>query len=196
MRISRAADALLVALALLVSGSVYATVTDLAQRVSDQQLAEAASPDSNLVDGPLLLAALQTPPTWPDGADAAAQDAALDAVANVNAKLQDATALIDGYLGTRYPNVTNASLLDTLRVYCIDIALWRLLGGERDTDEYLAYRQATDWLGKVAAGQIGLNPDEGDDAVSTATGARAQTAPPLFTRRQLGGAGNGDRDGW
>ena len=194
MRIGRAADALLVALALLVSGAVYATAADLAERVSDQLLAEAASPDSARVDGPLLLAALQTPPAWPDDADAAARDAARDAVASIDAKLQDATALIDGYLGTRYPNITNASLLDTLRVYCIDIALWRLLGGERDTDEYLAYRQATDWLGKVAAGQIGLNPDEGDDAVSAAAGARAQTGAALFTRRQLGGTGNGG--GW
>ncbi len=75
--------------------------------------------------------------------------------------LADASAMIDGYLASRYalPLTTIPALLEPL---CCDIARYRLAtGGDRTpTDEMRdRHQDALTWLEKVAAGKIGLGLD-------------------------------------
>ena len=185
---TRLRNALLVCLALVLSGNVYATATDLLQRFDPQKLAEAASPDSTLVDGALLTAATADEPAWPEGTSAEAQKAALQAVKDITAEIKDASSLIDGYIGA-----SAAINEDTLRVYAIDIALWRILGGDRDGEVYLSYKNVVDWLTRVSQGGTAHGSTDPDAPGQAAAGVQAQTNTPLFTRAQLDGPGD-DRD--
>ena len=186
---SRLRSALLVCLALMASGNVYATINDLLQRASPQKLAEAAAPDANLVDGALLAAAVAADDIDADlaGESDAARTAVKAAIAAINAEIKDASAVIDGYIG---PSAAIGE--DTLRAYAIDIALWRILGGDNESDTYLSYKQVTDWLSRVSQGNTAHGPVGPDQPGQAAAGARVAEATPLFTRRDLGAAGNDD----
>jgi phage gp36-like protein len=109
----------------------YATVTDLQDRLGEArlvQLTDRADPPLGLVD---------------DGVAGKALD--------------DASAEIDGYLIGRY-TLPLADAPEILRVHCITIACYRLLGGaatETDREDYKATR---DYLNRVADGRVNLLP--------------------------------------
>ena len=160
----------------------YATVADLLKRQSAQNLAEAASRDNILVDGDLLTRAVAA-----DNIDTALADesdeartAVKAAIAAIEADIQDAGDLIDGYIGA------SAGIeADTKRAYTIDIALWRILGGTEESARYLAYKQVVDWLIRIAKGETAA-PAGPDNPAAAAAGARFQGDAPLFTRASLG----------
>lgn len=119
--------------------------------------------------------------------DATAPDAAMAGQA-----LADASAVIDGYLASRYalPLETVPALLEPL---CCDIARYRLAAGgsvHLPTDiQRQRYDDALIWLAQVAAGKIGLGLDPGGNEPPVdggATGASwASRRPRVFDAAEL-----------
>ncbi len=74
--------------------------------------------------------------------------------------LTDASAVIDGYLASRY-TLPLSMIPPLLEPLCCDIARYKLCTGLiRATDEMRArYEDALAWLEKVASGRIGLGVD-------------------------------------
>ena len=161
--------------------SAYANVADLARRVPWSELAEVAAQDNCRVDGELLRRTVMDADRSEYGD--AEQAAAAQAMARLEQALDDATAEIDSYLAGRYGEIAGRPAALTVR--CLDIAAYRLLGGEAQTERYLLYRRALAWLDQVVAGQ--LNPELGavvGDADS-ASGVRIQAGPRVFDAQSL-----------
>jgi phage gp36-like protein len=77
----------------------------------------------------------------------------------LQAKLNDADALIDGYLMGRYELPLPAAPAN-LTVYACLIALYLLKGGKVTEEEAVAYKGALAYLDKVAQGHITLVPPQ------------------------------------
>jgi len=165
----------------------YATIADWLQRVSAQDVAEAAAPDHADVDGQLLVALVDGADT--DAYTAEAVTAGQAAIRRLERHLADATANINSYLQSRYaplittPDPRNADLLKRL---CLDIASWDLLGGDTDSDRRHKHKSAMMMLRDIAAGVVALAvPADGSDAAS---GATFSGAAPMFGRDNLADA--------
>lgn len=161
--------------------SRYATLADLLARADPDEIAQAASNDS-AVTGALLAKLIGGVQLTSE--PAAVRNAVSAARARAQAALDDADGTIDGYLRHRYP-AAPADAADTLRAAAVDVALWRLYGGQVQGDEksdvYARYQAAVAWLNDVAAGRIDLAPAGG----ASPGGARASAPTPLFTRKRL-----------
>ena len=134
----------------------HATITDLAARLPWSDLAEAAAPDVSAIDGEALRA-YQADGTVPDGVAGADL---VRAVGRVQRALEDASSEIDGYLVGRYGTLATP-VPDVVVTRTLDVAAFRLLGGDRETDRYQVWRAAMGWLEAVAAGRIDLYPPAG-----------------------------------
>lgn len=109
----------------------YATVADLQDRLGAARLVQL----TDLGDPPVGLVV------------AAVAQKALD----------DASGEIDGYLAGRYP-LPLATAPAVLRVYCIAIAHYRLLGSSADEVAREDYKAAIAYMRSVAKGEIPLMP--------------------------------------
>ena len=99
--------------------------------------------------------------------------------------LDDGTDEINGYLMHRF-TLPLADPPKILVVKNIDIALYKLFRGERDSVEYRAYEQAVRYLNLLAEGRINLmaNTEARDDGSG---GVSAEAPPRLFTEDTLKG---------
>lgn len=159
----------------------YATVTDLARRVPWSELAQAAAQDDHAVDG----AALEIAAAGGDlsGYPEQVSNAILDAKSNLEKALADASVDIDSNLGGRYGADILAGASDVLNTKCLDIAVYRLLGGDMESRRYRLYKAANDWLKAVSDGSIELTPA---DAAGDAAGDIRVDAPErIFTDASL-----------
>lgn len=137
---------------------MYATIEDLAGRIAWNDLAERSAPDDPEVRGEALRSYVLATPT-----PAATEENApvRRAVAVIDARLADAAAEIRGYLTGRYGLPEQSPLYTddvaaTLRTRTVDIAAYRLFGGETDTERYQVWRRAIEWLESIAAGRVDL----------------------------------------
>ena len=156
----------------------YATLANLTRRASLNALAEAAAPNDGAVDGALLGLALAGADV--SAYDAAAQAAVAEAVARLRHVLTDAAAEVDGYLAARYPDLTEAPAV--LTVYCVDMALYRLLGGERGDTRQRRYQAALNYLVDVAQGKLDLAPTP---TAATGGDIQIETGPRVFDEDTL-----------
>lgn len=105
----------------------------------------------------------------------------------VERALDDATALIDGYLKALYALPLSAVPPVLVKV-CADIARYNLWGEavNKDGPVAMAYRDALAWLRDVATGKVQLDAD-GVSPAASASGARMSASEPDFTRQNLKG---------
>ena len=160
----------------------HATLSGVVERARLKELAEKGSPNVR-VNAQLLGATL-------DGSDRSAYTAqertdADAAVDHLQRRVDDANVEVDSYLA-RYPQLTTT---DDLAVYAYDIALYRILGGQRESERYERYRAALRYLQAVAAGDINLDLDD-DETGDSGTGARARfkAQAARFKREDLANA--------
>ncbi len=139
----------------------YATIADLNQRVPWSELAEVAAQDEPAVDGELLKKAAGGATLSTESA--AVRTAVQAAIARLENALDDASNVIDGYIVGRYGTLSPAP--DVLNTRCVDIAVFRLLGGGEETKRYQANKNAMAWLMSVAEGKVDLVSDDQADAV-------------------------------
>ncbi len=157
----------------------YATIADLNQRVPWSELAEASSRDEHVVDAGLLRRAAEGSAL--SGESAAAKTAVQAAMGRLENALDDASNVIDGYIVGRYGTLSPAP--DVLNTRCVDIAVFRLLGGDEESKQYQANKNAMAWLMSVAEGKVDLVSDDQADAVGgevrISAGARTFTEDNL-----------------
>ena len=107
----------------------YATTTDLQDRLGVPrlvQLTDLGDPSIGLVD-----------------------------VAVAQTALDDASAEIDGYLLGRYP-LPLSPVPAVLRVHCVSLAHYRLLGDKADEVLRADIKAMREWLAKIATGAVSL----------------------------------------
>lgn len=155
----------------------HATIIDLASRLAWSDLAEAAAPDVPAVDGEALRA------YQADGTvSAGVEEGDLErAAGRIERALEDASSEVDGYLAGRYGTLATP-VPDVVVTRTLDVAAFRLLGGDRETDRYQVWRAAVSWLMAVADGKVDLYPPteaEGD--------VRYTSRPSEFSRESLRG---------
>lgn len=138
----------------------YASIMDLVERVSIDDLAERVSTEEHGVTGDLLGKKIEGGSL--SGESATIRGAVELAVERLNQVLDDASADIDGYLGAQLP--LPDPLPRTIKVRCVDIAIYRLFGGAGDGEREKIYDGAMAWLRKVGNGDIALTGDDGADA--------------------------------
>lgn len=171
----------------------YATVSDVLERVSRDDLAERAAPNDREVNGDLLQAYVSGGrgaelPGYAEAADGPALEAAVErAAGRISDALGDAGAKIDGYIAVRYPDPP-ATADATLRAVSLDIFLFEFFGGGGDDGYEKRYDRALIWLSDVARGRIDLAPAAGGgDAAGGIGGVSVDSRPEIFTDTALGG---------
>lgn len=137
----------------------YATIDDLIDRASVDDLAERTAPENGAATGALLAEKLQ-------GGSLAAQDAAVRgavemSVQRLNQALDDASAEIDSFIGRLLPLPDPPP--EAIKLRCVDIALYRLLGSAEDGERGKMYDGAVAWLRMVNKGEIALTAADGAD---------------------------------
>lgn len=137
----------------------YAAIQDLIDRDSINDLAERAAPENNAVTGDLLGKKLAGSSL--SGETVGTQAALTLAVDRLNQALDDASADIDGYISRMLPLADPPPAM--IKGRCVDIALFRLFGGERGSPREALYQSALAWLRRVGNGEIALTNDDGDD---------------------------------
>lgn len=139
----------------------YCTITDLEARLEGG------------MDTLIELSDQATPPTG-----------ALNTVV-VNAAIDDAAAMIDSYLASRY-TLPFASVPRMLRKVNVDIAL-PILAGKRAKEQMLDDRDAAlKWLKDVAAGTASIGIDASNNVVKASSGGPQIVAPDrVFTQALL-----------
>lgn len=136
----------------------YATIEDLTRRASVDDLAERTSPENSAVTGALLGEKI-------DGGTLSRESAATRgavelAVARLNQLLDDASAEIDGYISRLLP--LDDPPPPAIKLRCLDIALYRLFGGEGGREKI--HTGAVAWLRQIGDGKIALVESDGADA--------------------------------
>lgn len=138
----------------------YATAQDTVNRFNSTEMAQLGD-HTGLVDGTLLELTIS-------GGDrsaysAAAQAAADDALAKVNAAIVDAEAEMDGYLAVRY-EVPITDTVALLEACACDIARFYLYDDRAPETVATRYGNRRAWLRDVAAGKtmlgVAVEPDE------------------------------------
>ena len=98
--------------------------------------------------------------------------------------LDDATAEIDTYIGSRYI-LPLASTPSVVNRYCLDIARYMLDRIRSREDVRLRYEDALKWLGMLASGKVSIGADLLGSSISQtapsldASGARSYVCPPI-----------------
>lgn len=123
-----------------------------------------------------------------DGAEVAGRlaelvTAASAAVGRLQRIVDDANTEVDSYL-SRYPALETT---EDLAVYALDIAMYRALGGDRESERYVRYDGALRYLRAVAAGDINLDLDEDETDGQTSSRARFSASKSRFKREELAG---------
>ena len=136
----------------------YAQPDDLATRVAYSELAEVVAPDAPSVDGALLKLKLGGAEPFNFESDGFPDYDLSTAVSRLERVLGDASAEIDSYIAARYG--TLAQIPTILHTRCLDIAIYRLFGGDSQSERYLIYKRAIEWLAAVANGRFDLPVDE------------------------------------
>lgn len=162
---------------------MYITPAQLADRPGATEIAQVATPDREaIVDAALMDATLREADrsAW-QPADTAVADQAL---ANVQAAIDDADSVIDGYLASRY-TLPLASVPGVLVVYGRAIARYNLHKARQslETNDPIVrdYRDAVKFLTAIANGQLSLGADDpglGDSDV------KFHSDPAVFGRRE------------
>ena len=140
----------------------YAAPADLIARVSAQDVAEAAAPDERL-DGDVLTALVRDQSLAGFDPDDVATARAI--VTGLNDYLATASATINGYIATRYPDLITSpqpANADLLRGLCVNLVLWALLGGDPDSERRKNYDAAMMQLKAISTGQMTLTCPNGD----------------------------------
>lgn len=166
----------------------YTTHAQLLDFAGALELAQVASDEERRPVDAALLAALLLggdAGNWPADEVAAGQAAVL----RIDAAVQDADALIDGYLAKRGYALPLNPVHRLVGSWSRAIARYLLhknrLGGDGKDPIERAYRDALRLLGEVAAGRFALGAQ---DAVAVnQTEARFDSSPLTFSRAQLKG---------
>lgn len=83
--------------------------------------------------------------------------AAKDALAWIDARVADANAEVSGHVSPRYGDVAAADLPAVVKTLTTDVAVYRIFGGDGESEEHRAYQAAIRFLGSVAAGRVDLD---------------------------------------
>lgn len=167
---------------------MYCTYAELLQSPGALELAQVASSEGHKIVAPELLSAVllsADTSAWPPEQMAGAQEAA----ARIALALQEADALIDGYLAKRGYALPLNPAHRLVAAWSRAIARYvlhknRLVGDGKDPIER-AYRDALKLLAEVAAGRFALGAQ---DAVAVhQSDARFESSAPVFGRRELKG---------
>ena len=178
---------------------MYATLADLLARATPEDLAKRAAPARRGLDGALLGEGIRrAAPDGTIGADALAAIGALTdshddrlydagdvaalpaALARLQSALDEAAAVIDGWIRARYPDPPADA--GHLKGYCLDLAVEKLAVGPLDEEQQAAAaKRAVAYLEAVARGRVDLAPPEADPSPVVAIPG----APALFTRESL-----------
>ena len=159
----------------------HATVAGLAERVRLGELAEAASADPAVDAGVIATAIAGGADDVSDFADEAERAAAARALEWIERRVGDANTEVDSYL-TRYPELTST---EDLAVYAYDLAIYRIFGGNRDSERYQRYQAALAYLRRVATGDIDLQLDAAEAPGSAGSRVRHTAADAAFGRGNL-----------
>lgn len=152
--------------------TAHATLEDLALRAPWSELAEAAAPDAAAVDGAALAAYVADEAAVGEGVEAADLAAAK---ARLERELADASAEVDSYLGALARDPDHAAIV---RTRTLDIALFKLFGGESGAPRYVVYMQTMKWLADVAHGRADLSPPAAESSARYEAGG----GDPAFAR--------------
>lgn len=157
----------------------HATLAGLAQRESLRDLAQAGAPDDTTVGAALLGEAITG--EFAAGRSQDERDAAAQAVERLQRDVDDANTEVDSYLA-RYPALPAGG---PVAVYAVDIAAYRILGGDRESERYVRYQTALRFLRDVSSGAIDLSDGE---AAETGSGADVDYEGPkrVFDAGTLG----------
>jgi len=163
---------------------MYATAADMLERFTAMELAQLADdPDTALVDGPLLKATVAGSDL--SGWTAEEQAAAVAAVAVIDARLQDASDVVDGYLQSRYA-LPLATVPKVLEHYACDIARHLLYRG--NAPDHVSERQAgvMKALERINSGAVNLGLATNDLPAVQAGGPVVSSPGRVFTTDTLG----------
>ena len=167
---------------------MYITLAQLADAPGALELSQVASEshDAALVDAELFERTLRVQPRT--GFDASAIAAADAAAARISNLIDEATALIDGYLARRYAlPLANAPRL--LTTWARAIVRYKLhpdrAGDERSDPVVRDYRDALKFLALVADGKFSLGIDDPETSPSAEADIRIDTGSKVFGRRAL-----------
>lgn len=102
--------------------------------------------------------------------------------------LDDASGLIDGYLGKVYALPLPTVPANLVKLAC-DVARYYLRGesAEKDGAVARAYGEAVTWLRDVSLGRVKLDDGGTTPPVAPGSAGRVQASPPVFTRDSLRG---------
>jgi phage gp36-like protein len=159
----------------------YATVADLINRYSAEELAQVADRGIPRIVTPELLTAVANQ-TSLDGFTAeqlAAADAAID---SINVALNDATDTIHSYLAARY-GMPLASVPPIITRTVCDLARYYLFKDQVTERMTQAHNAATKWLEQARDGKvtIGIAPIGGQQP-ETSNGAEMHSSETVFNR--------------
>lgn len=163
----------------------YLTAAELLERFGPKELAELATADDRqVVDSGLMRATIA-------GSDRSAWDAeeieaADEALARVQAALDEAGALIDGYLRTRYPLPLDVVPLPLKRV-AADAARYYLMDDQATEEVRDRYAALVKLLQHIRDGQFTLGAEDPSPAQTGSPAVSATRPSRVMTTDMLGG---------
>ncbi|MBW4652621.1 MAG: DUF1320 family protein [Kaiparowitsia implicata GSE-PSE-MK54-09C] len=118
----------------------------------------------------------------------ALDDATAEAVVEpvIDRALDDASSLIDSYIGSRY-RLPLPSTPTVLIPKCLDIARYRLDRTRARDDVRLRYEDAIRWLEQITKGIISLSLDEVGNPTQPSGSPEFNSPPSVFDRDSLSG---------
>jgi len=163
----------------------YATVADMIDRFSAEELAQVADRDIPRVVTPALLTAVAK------GGSLAAFTAAELAAANVsvgviNVALTDAADTIHSYLASRY-QMPLASIPEIIRRTVCDLARYNLFKDQVTERMTQAHNAALKWLGMAADGKVTIGIAPVGEQPVTSDGAEMHASETVFNRARAKG---------
>lgn len=138
----------------------YATPADLMRYFGAPELAQRGAPDADAVTADLMAATINA--TDRSAYDAAAITAADEALAKLVQVLDDASGMMDTYLGVRY-TVPVYNAVDQLRRPCADLARCALYSSGIPKDLQERCDNIIAWLQRIADGKASLSSEWDSD---------------------------------
>lgn len=158
----------------------YATVLDMIDRCSAEELAQVADRDIPRVVTPALLTAVAAG-TSLAGYTADQIAAGNKAIAVINVGLNDATDTIHSYLASRY-GMPLASVPEIVKRTVCDLARYYLFKDQVTERMTSAYNSAIKWLGMAADGKVTIGIAPVGEQPVTSDGAEIHSAETVFNR--------------
>lgn len=167
---------------------MYLALAQLCDRPGPRELAQVATPEASKIVADDLMAASLTGAdrtSWP-----AAEIAVADlAVARINSAIAEAAAVIDGYLARRYP-LPLSVVPEIVTSWARAITRYKLhanrISDEKSDPILRDYRDALKLLALTAEGSFSLGVSD-PVVTAPATDVRFESAPSVFSRRELEG---------